>query len=279
MKIYFYLFALIFLAEFYTPGQVQQAVNISPPAPYKIVQRGANSRIWQNTTYEKLASGQLIPHIYQYTEMASGLCYQKDGQWLDSQEQINILSDGTAAATNGQHQVYFPNDIFNGVITLMTPDGLRIQKRRPLGISFDDGSNIVLIAELTNSVGELINSNQVIYTNAFIGVNADLIYTYKRGSFEQDVVFRNQPPAPENWGLCSTNTRLQLLTEFFNVQEPIITPRASSPRDKLQDNTLSFGKMSMIRGKAFLSGDERIDLHKVPVYKSWQKVSGRGVSG
>jgi len=33
-----------------------------------------------------------------------------------------------------------------------------------------------------------VNSNQVVYENAFNGVCADVIYTIDRGSFEQDVL-------------------------------------------------------------------------------------------
>ena len=74
----------------------------------------------------------------------------------------------------------------------------------------------MIIALLTNSVGELISSNQIIYPNAFEGIDANLLYTYKKGGFEQDVIFLKQPPAPEQFGqLNSSYTRLQLLTEFF----------------------------------------------------------------
>ena len=40
---------------------------------------------------------------------------------MESKEEIEILPNGTAAATQGQHQAHFPGDIYNGVIEVVTP--------------------------------------------------------------------------------------------------------------------------------------------------------------
>ena len=250
-----------------------QTGSVPAPTPYTVTSRGPSARVWESTSYELLSSGEVVPYLQHYTEVASGLCYQQNGEWVDSQEQINILPDGSAAATNGQHHVYFPPDIYNGVITLITPDGLQL-KSQPVGLSYDDGTNTVLIAQLTNSVGELISSNQVIYTNAFAGVDADLLYTYRIGGFEQDVIFRGQPPAPEQFGLDSENARLQMLTEFFDAPTPAQTTAAGDPDTGLQDTTLTFGSMKMIQGNAFLS-DGDLESSSIPVYKNWTQLDGR----
>jgi hypothetical protein len=62
------------------------------------VERGPHHRVWQ------AAGGG------SYVELATGLCYQRDGQgpWLDSQEVIEILPTGEGIARQGQHQVVFP---------------------------------------------------------------------------------------------------------------------------------------------------------------------------
>src|SRR5215469_742872 len=104
-------------------GQAQQTTSVPSQTPYAIVSRDANSRVWERTTYDVSPSGQTIPHLHRYTELGTGLCYQRNGQWLDSLVQISIQPDGTACATNGQHQVFFPSDIGNGVIKMVTPDG------------------------------------------------------------------------------------------------------------------------------------------------------------
>ena len=253
--------------------------SISPRAnqdtKYQITERGGDYQIWQKTSYETLASGKQVAHTHQYTELATGLNYQQYGQWVATKEEIDIQPDGSAAATHGPHQAYFPGDIYNGEIELVTPDGKRMESR-PMGLSYDDGSQTVLIAMLTNSAGELAGSNQVIYPDAFAGLKADLRYTYRKSGFEQDIVLREQPPAPEAYGLNPKTARLQVLTEFFNTPEPAATEGLADPKRGLQDNLLSFGQMKMGRGKAFSLAHPAHGVRpEIPVYKSWQHLEGR----
>jgi len=115
-----------------------------PPTPYSVVQQDANSQVWERTVYELGPSGEAIPTKHSYTELATGLNHLVNGQWVASKAEIDLSPDGnSAAATNGQHQAYFPGDIAQGVIELDTPDGLKLQSR-PIALSYDDGSNIHL---------------------------------------------------------------------------------------------------------------------------------------
>jgi len=174
----------------------------SKGAPFIVVEKGANSRVWARTNFEQSASGESIPHVHRYTELATGLNYKDpaSGEWVESDEKIEILPGGGAQAVHGQHQVYFPSDIYDGQIQLLTSDG-KLLRSRPLGLSYFDGSNSVFISELKHSVGQVLPSgNQVIYTNAFTGFAADLVLTYHKGGFESDLVFREQPPTPQSFG-------------------------------------------------------------------------------
>src|SRR5262249_50290421 len=140
------------------------------------------------------------------------------------------------------------------------------------GISYYDGTNSVLIAELTNSIGQLVSSNQVIFTNAFTDFAADLVMTYHMSGFESDLVFRERPPPPEAFGLSSRNTRLELLTEFFNGTEPQQTSAVTNFATGLTDSTLAFGAMKMVRGKAFQIGTDTAGKNsnkRIPVGKTW----------
>jgi RHS repeat-associated protein len=152
-------------------GDVGNSEQISPSTP-SIVEQDGNSQVWQWITYDADPSGNFVTNTHSYTELATGLNYLSNGQWVASSEDIDILPNGTAAATNGQHQAYFPGDIYEGQIELVTPDGLQLFSQ-PVALSYFDGSNSVLIAELTNSIGQVLGANQVIYTNAFNGVAAD----------------------------------------------------------------------------------------------------------
>jgi hypothetical protein len=147
---------------FAMPSRAQNATGQTPPppaagqsvdprlSPAVVVSRGANNRVWERTSYEPGPNGQLIPRKHRYTELATGMHYWKDGQWVESKEEIAVQPDGSAAAVQGQHQAYFPADIFNGAIEVVTPDGKHLHSR-PVGISYFDGQNSVLLAELTNS--------------------------------------------------------------------------------------------------------------------------------
>jgi hypothetical protein len=273
------LFALLFSNPGFLQGQssandTSQTENVPPPTPYAVVDQDGNSRVWERTVYELDPSGNAVPKEHYYNELATGLNHLVNGQWLASSEDIDILPNGTAAATNGQHQAYFPGDIYEGQIELVTPDGLQLFSQ-PVALSYFDGTNSVLIAELTNSIGQVLGTNQVIYTNAFTGVAADLIYTYTKAGFEQDIVLREQPPTPESFGLNSQNTRLQVLTEFFDPPQPAIKSKmVSSDAGQLQNDTLDFGTMQMGWGKAFMLG---MSSPSVSVNKQWLLLDGRQI--
>ena len=257
-----------------TQGGIGQSVPPAP-TPYSIMQRDGNSQVWERTVYESGPLGQAVPIKHRYTELATGLNFKdpQTGQWTPSKEEIVILPNGTAAATKGQHQAYFPGDIAQGLIEQVTPDGKQFQSR-PIALSYDDGSGTVLIAVLTNSVGYLVGSNQVIYFNAFSGLSADLIYTYTKTGFEQDIVLQEQPPAPEDFGLNAGTTRLQVITEFFNPPPPVVSTRILPTQTGITqtDQQLNFGIMQMIPGKAFLLGTNSL---QVQVAKQWLTVDGR----
>ena len=91
-----------------------------PDTSFQAISRNANETIWQKTSYEVGTDGNQYPHIHTVTELTTGLNHWI-GEWVPSDENIITLPDGTAAATNGSHQVYFPADIYNGVIKVITP--------------------------------------------------------------------------------------------------------------------------------------------------------------
>ena len=249
-------------------------------ASYSVVERGPSERVWRRLTYATNAWGQITTNTQRYVELCPGICHLVNGQWVDSKEDIGILPEGGAAATNGQHQVYFPSDPYQDVIEMVTPDDYHLRSR-PLGISYFDGVKSVMIALLTNSVGQILPSgNQVIYTNAFTDFKADLLCTYHLNGFECDVVLRQQPPRPEEFGLNAETARLQLLTEFFETPEPVQEAGAVSKTDRLSDTTLMFGGVEMGPGNAFAveqtpPGENTKPSEAVPVYKSWNHLEGR----
>src|SRR6266852_9410972 len=80
--------------------------------PYSVVQRDANSRVWRKFHYESTPSGDVFAQPHQYTELATGMHFIRNGQWVETTEQIQLLPSGVgAAATNGPHLAFFPADL------------------------------------------------------------------------------------------------------------------------------------------------------------------------
>ena len=276
------IIVIAFLAPVLAKAQTGAAVSGTPAAPpssapYQVVERGAGHQVWQRTVQVAGPNGSVVSRTNRYTEIASGLNFLNSyGQFAPSKEQIDVLPQGGAQAVQGQHKVNFPGDIYKSFITITTPDGKKL-KGRPLLLSFDDGTNTVPLGQLKHSGGVLASPNQVVYPDAFDGVKADLVYTYRKGSFEQDVVLREQPPSPESLGLAP-NAQLQLFTEFTGSPEPGQKTGAKNKRDNLRDTTLTFGKMTMIQGRAFGvgAGNNQSRLKgETPTYKTWMHLQNR----
>jgi hypothetical protein len=262
-------------------------VQISAQAadtPYSEIHRDANSRVWVRTNIETTSSGQVVTNVQKYTELATGMHYTNStGEWIESKEQIDILPQGGAAATQGRHQVYFPSDIYDGVLEVVTADGRHLRSR-PLGVSYDDGSNTVWIGTLKHSTGLLVGSNEVVYPDAFEGLNADLVCKYRRSGFESDLVLRSRLASPDSYGLNSDSATIQLFTEFFNTQDPQQIPSVEDQWFGLQDTTLKFGSLVMTRGKAFVAHQTNSNTNatsgqagilSTPVFKAWRHLQGR----
>src|SRR5262249_23232947 len=137
-----------------------------------------------------------------------------------------------------------------GAVYLIMVDG-QLLLSNPMGLAFYDASNgkSVLIAEVTNCIGELVAPNVVFYPNAFDTLKGGIRYTYTKAGFEQDIILYEDPGSPADYGLNPETTRLEIWTEFFNPPAPrkvnSITP------DNFYDEQLDFGKMSIGPGKAF----------------------------
>jgi hypothetical protein len=260
----------------------QPAVPV--PTAFSPVSRDASSTVWERTVYERGTNGTIVPRKSRYTELSTGLNFLQNGQWRPSRAEISLLPPGgafAAAATQGSHKASFPLDIAQGVIQLSTPEGKQLTSR-PVGLFLEDDKNSALIAILTNSVGELVGSNQVVYPDAFEGVAASIRYRYTRAGFEQDVLIQGSLPNPAALGLNPARTRLGVLTAFFDTNNPVETPAPADPQTGLSDTTLTFGGMAggmtMVPGRAFVVGNpNQHDFPRggTPTYKRWFRLNGR----
>src|SRR6202789_4301049 len=104
----------------------QSQVTVPHPSRYAVVNQDGNSRVWQRQEYAAGLNGGIATNTHSYTELATGLNHIVNGQFVASSERIEILPDGSAAATQGQHHVYFPADILTGNIRSIGPDGVQL---------------------------------------------------------------------------------------------------------------------------------------------------------
>ncbi len=199
-------------------------------------------------------------------------------------EAIELEANG-AVARFGPHFVQFAADVsVPTAIDLTTPDGVRLRST-VLGLVYFDAATgkSTLLAELKSAVGELVAPDRVLYRGAFDGVSADILYTYTGNSLQQDVIIRKRPPSPKEWGFDPAATRLEVWTEFFDPPQPRRQTRTIDLRkhnlalgvsgeENLLDETLYFGAMRMVAGKAFTLGNAE---NSVPVSKAWVQINGR----
>ncbi len=269
MKIAPKLCAAFLLLPFCASAQispVQTALRQGVPDGPTIIEIGPHHRVWQTVNIDE--EGQ--SNASSFTEVATGLNFldPATGEYLPSKELFQIAADGSALAALGQHRVRLDSDINSaGSVDLLMPDDQRLISN-PMGLSFFDyssGKNI-LLAEVTNCIGELVAPNVVVYASAFDTLNAGLRYTYTKDGFEQDVILYENPGSPADYGLNPDTTFLEMYSEFFNPP----TPTVQSASDN--DQTLNFGQMQMVRGQAYFLNEA---LEAADVNKLWANIDGR----
>jgi len=211
--------------------------------------------------------------------------YMKDGQWEESQEEIEIVPAGGAVAQKGQTTVTFAANLnTSGAISLQTPDS-KLFRSHILGLAYTDGANgnSVMIALIKDSIGQLIAPNQIIYADAFTGFKAHARYTYTKAGLEQDIILEENPPAPADYGLNPATTRLEIYTEMLEapagIKQTFVLTRTPDPERQLMvepdltDDFLNFGAMHVGRGNAFpLNNPEE---NAAPIGKKYEIREGR----
>jgi hypothetical protein len=262
-------------------GAVEQ--NATPPASSaitateaskpRIIERWTDGRVWQRTVTNTLADGRTIVRTNRVVDLATGMHYWDVNHWKESRPDISIVADG-AEARQGPHKVHFAGNINSvGAITVTSRDA-KTFRLHVLGLAYTDMATgqSVLIAGIRDSIGQLFLPNQVLYANAFSGVMADIRYAYARDGFEQDVILRENPAPPSSYGLDNESSVLEVWTEFVEAPEPV--KRADSIGN-VTDETLSFGKMRMMRGGAFALDAPLNRMSAAPVGKTWLVDNGR----
>lgn len=261
----------------------------APPPLREIIARGPHQRTWQ-TVRQVQVDDQTILTTNTYQELANGICYPgPNGEYLDSQEVISI-ANGYGVATQGLHQVIFSPSITDSPTVDYNALGNRFQSRL-LGLAyFDRASGKSAMVSLTQQSIGTVDSNTVTYASAFTnGISADVVYVYRRGSFEQNILLRAQLPSPSLFEIDPRTCRIQVWTEMLDAPEPDATTtnyiyqeadptlRQSYAEPDFKDQFLSWTTMHIPRGKCFVLDSEAIrqagiDVdQEIPVGKEWSR--------
>jgi hypothetical protein len=253
---------------------------LSPATAYAPAERGRDHVTWERYRFTTNRLGRVMVYTNRVVELETGKHYRQNGRWVESRAEIRIAENG-AVATNGPHQASFTVNINSPVsVEVRTPDNTRL-KIRPLCLMYYDfhKREHALIAELKNSDGLLVGTNQVIYPDAFTEFRADVRYTYKKSGLEQDVILRQRPPLPEEYGFNPTTTWLWVLTEFVDPPTDVQVDRRIRRgwKKSTVDPLIDLGAMKIVPGTAFSLGAGENRRKGVPVQKHWTVIDGRTV--
>jgi hypothetical protein len=150
---------------------------------------------------------------------------------------------------------------------------------------------VVLLGVLTNAIGWLTASNEVVYSNCFSHLRASLKYRNCLGGLEQALLLHERPVPPAALGL-SPRSRLEFWTEFLpetpapslthrvlrKERESVMRPMMVEP--ELTDSTLTFGQMTLGPGRVFALGGSVQETHShgvgsAPVGKRFEVIDKR----
>jgi hypothetical protein len=236
------------------------STNNPPPAPLVSRTQQALARDTISTTWEVLAqtfypaTGVLTSRTNRYVELGAGLNYLSNpatGQWAPSEDLIELMPDGSAAALKGPTKLYLnPNVNSPGAVRIVSADGAVFQSQ-PIGLFWYDpvSGNASLIARAQDCAGELEPPNQVVYRGAF-GDVGDLRLTYTKGAIESDLVLLACPQLPP--GFDPATARLELWHACQPTSAPKITPHLVGAQ-ATTDDVLEFGGLWFLTGAAYWS--------------------------
>jgi hypothetical protein len=247
----------------FAPTNAAPASKLKTLVATEVVGRGPHHKVMRTVVAQTNVNGQAFYRTNSYTELATGMHYQENGDWKETKELIEPY-EGGAIARFGPHKVSFEANLnASGALNVEMADGQRL-RAHILGLRYFDteSGKTVLLAQLKDSQGQIVGSNEVIYANCFasttdLSVKASVRYTFRKSGLSQDVI-AHELPAPESFNLNKTSTRLQVLTEFLNPPPVQTVARPERRRQgQLEDYDLDFGTMRIGQGRAFNLGEEK----------------------
>ncbi len=195
-------------------------------------------------------------------------------------QEIRLL-EGGAVADYGLQKVFFPAEITEAPLTIITADGRKLACRATFLALHDAASGqSLLLGEVRKSIGELIGDNTVVYLNAFDTICADVRYRYTKYSLEQDIILHEAVKLPEEFQ--PENVTLEVWSEWIDStpdakESQMIDLRPLAATEKqagvaASDERLEWGASRIADGYAFGILNEG---DKTPVAKTFVRIENR----
>jgi hypothetical protein len=226
------------------------------------------------------AEGNVALRTNRFTVLENNLNYFANGVWQKSDDVIEQFQNG-AVARHGPNQAIFSSDLHAGAgFDILASDGKRIAGgvRAIQATDVATGKSVVLGIVRRSVPAQLLPPSQILYADAFDGIDADVLLTWKHNFFSHDILLKSQPKLVD--GLDPTTTRLDILTEFVAAPVPILdqqsVKRTGQP-DLVDDAVIQFGALAIVVGQCFpVNGQDAVDLGGFsrvdgapPVLKQW----------
>jgi hypothetical protein len=262
---------------------------------------GANHRVWLRPEQEPSQAAsppnpQESPNSIQWKrgpagkicEIASGLNYWDGEKWAPSEASFQLSPSGEEfVAARVQHRVRLAANINTPrALSVRSPDGVPLETTPVALVLYDTASGRSgLLANVRDSFGVMVASNQIVFADAFEGACADVIVTLQRGSLEQDVRLTSRINVAD-YGYPPETTRIQVVSESFGnaeperVRRPLYVEGDEAVRRKrispdVIDEVLGFGEFVLATGRAFRSGHAAEPEEAIPVAKQFVRQGNR----
>lgn len=275
-------------------GEVGGQTRLSAPVQtaWRAVHRTEQQTQWQAVTRRRnTVTRKIHAQTNAFVELGSGLNVRDAaGQQVAAEASFQFTATG-AEARGTAHQVIAPADVWLGEgIPVIQPDGQRLVFQPP-GLDYYDpvDGRSVLQAAVTNAVGWLTASNEIIYSNCFTRLKASIRVRNTAAGLTHDGLLHERPPDPTALGL-SSEARLEMLTEQMQGSVPEARPRflrretdaqkiATLFEPDFMDAELVYAGMKMANGQAFSTarGTNGISVLPRPVGKSFETIDQRRI--
>ena len=182
--------------------------HLSAPVrqPWSAVKRTATQTEWRAATIQtNTVTGRVHVHTNKFIQLSAGLNVRDAaGNFVAADPSFQITTNG-AQANATAHKLSIPSDIGAGDgIRVTMPDG-QIATFQPLAIDYYDpvDGGVILLDVVTNAVGWLTASNEIVFSNCFTSIRASIRIRNFASGYEQDLLLHERPPDPVSLGLSA----------------------------------------------------------------------------